>query len=130
MIVLDTHIWVWWVSNPDLLSAKHKAYLEANESEGLGVCAISIWEVAMLIAKGRLSFSVTAEEWLEQALRYPEVQLLELSPKIAVESTQLPGTFHKDPADQMIVATARVLDCPLMTMDGLILNYPHVKLVP
>jgi len=130
MIVLDTHIWVWWVSNPSLLSAKYTAYLEANEPTGIGVCAISCWEVAMLVEKGRLSFSVLVREWLEGALAYPGVRLLELSPEIAVESTRLPGTFHKDPADQMIVATARVLDCPLVTMDGLILNYPHVKLAP
>jgi PIN domain nuclease of toxin-antitoxin system len=84
----------------------------------------------MLIARGRLNFSLAAEDWLEQALGYPGVRLLELSPRIALKSAQLPGNFHKDPADQMIVATALVLDCPLMTMDTRVLNYPHVKLVP
>lgn len=130
MIVLDTHIWVWLVSSPDFLSPKHTAYLEAHEQEGLGVCAISVWEVAMLIARGRLNFSLAAEDWLEQALGYPGVRLLELSPRIALKSAQLPGNFHKDPADQMIVETALVLDFPLMTMDTRVLNYPHVKLVP
>ena len=130
MIVLDTHIWVWWVSEPSRLSETYKNYLEANESFGMGVPAISCWEVAMLVAKGRLGFSVPVRDWIEQALAYPGIRLIELSPQIAVDSTQLPGTFHKDPADQMIVATARVLGCPLVTMDGLILQYPHVQLGP
>ena len=93
----------------------------------------------MLVAKGRLGVSVPVRDWIEQAqksevasdaLAYPGIRLIELSPQIAVDSTQLPGTFHKDPADQMIVATARVLGCPLVTMDGLILQYPHVQLGP
>ena len=130
MIVLDTHIWIWWVSEPSRLSENYKNYLEANESSGMGVPAISCWEVAMLVAKGRLGFSVPVRDWIEQALAYPGIRLIELSPQIAIDSTQLPGTFHKDPADQMIVATARVLGCPLVTMDGLILQYPHVQLGP
>ena len=84
----------------------------------------------MLVAKGRLGFSVPVRDRIEQALAYPGIRLIELSPQIAIDSTQLPGTFHKDPADQMIVATARVLGCPLVTMDGLILQYPHVQLGP
>jgi PIN domain nuclease of toxin-antitoxin system len=65
---------------------------------------------------------------LRQALGYPGVRLVELTPRICVESTQLPGAFHRDPADQIIVATARVLDVPLVTVDGKILEYPYVKL--
>lgn len=67
-------------------------------------------------------------EWLDQALAYPGIQLLALSPRIATESTWLPGDFHKDPADQIIVATARVLGCALFTADEKIRNYPHVQL--
>ncbi|MCA9994929.1 MAG: type II toxin-antitoxin system VapC family toxin [Anaerolineales bacterium] len=70
------------------------------------------------------------EEWLETALHYPGIQLLALTPQIAVESTQLPGEFHRDPADQIIVATARIYDCPLLTVDNKIRQYSHVKLLP
>jgi PIN domain nuclease of toxin-antitoxin system len=67
------------------------------------------------------------EEWMEQALAYPGVQLIELTPRIAIESTKLPGSFHRDPADQIIVATARVYDIPLLTADSRIVQYPHVR---
>lgn len=69
-------------------------------------------------------------DWIQQALAYPGVRLIELSLRICVESTQLPGEFHRDPADQIIVATARIMDAPLRTVDGKILEYPHVKLIP
>lgn len=91
--------------------------------------AISCWEVAKLVEYGRLTLSCPIAEWFDQALAYPGIQLLPLTPRIAVESTQLPGTFHRDPADQIIVATARVYDCPLLTTDDKILHYPHVKLL-
>jgi PIN domain nuclease of toxin-antitoxin system len=130
MIVLDTHIWVWWVHGDDKLPPMYKAYIQDNESTGLGVSAISCWEVAKLVENNRLSLPIAADEWLDQALTYPGVRLLELTPQIAVASTQLPGVFHRDPADQIIVATARVYDCPLVTLDGKILAYQHVQVVP
>jgi len=70
---------------------------------------------------------VSLEKWFKQALNYPGVRTIELTPEIATESTRLPGNFHKDPADQIIVATARVLKCTLVTSDERILDYPHVK---
>lgn len=78
----------------------------------------------------RITLPLPVDEWLDQALAYPGIQLLELTPRIVVESTQLPGTFHRDPADQMIVATARVYDCPLITVDEKIRAYTHVKVAP
>lgn len=69
-------------------------------------------------------------EWMENALAYPGIHLLELTPKIAIESTELPVGFHRDPADQMIVATARLHNLTLLTADEKILNYPHVKTFP
>lgn len=77
-----------------------------------------------------MTLPVPAGEWLDQALAYPGMRLLDLTPRIAVESTQLPGAFHRDPADQMIVATARVYDCPLVTLDRKIRSYQHVQLAP
>jgi PIN domain nuclease of toxin-antitoxin system len=127
MILLDTHIWVWWVNQGTELSSVQRDYLLREQGNGLGVSIISCWEIAKLVQLGRLQFTIPVAQWLDQALSYPGIQLLDLSLPIVIESTQLPGNFHRDPADQMIVATARVHDIPLMTADGLILNYPHVK---
>lgn len=130
MIVLDTHIWIWWVHDDPQLPPTYKTYLQTQEANGFGICAISCWEVAKLVEIGRLSVPIPVADWLDQALAYPGMRLLDLSPRIAVESTQLPGTFHRDPADQLIVATARVYNCPLVTLDGKIRAYPHVQLAP
>lgn len=129
MIVLDTHIWVWWVDGGNQLAPDYAALIQAEAVNGLGVCAISCWEVAKLVELGRLQLAVPVDQWLAQSLQ-PPVQLLPLSPEVAVGATQLPGTFHRDPADQLIVATARFYDCPLVTVDRLIRAYPHVRLVP
>jgi PIN domain nuclease of toxin-antitoxin system len=130
VIVLDTHIWVWWVHVDAKLPEPYREYLRRNESDGLGISAISCWEVAKLVEYGRLKLPLPVGEWLTQALNYPGVQLLELTPQIAVESTQLPGEFHKDLADQIIVATARIYNSPLVTLDGRILAYSHVLKQP
>ena len=129
MIILDTHIWVWWVDGGAQLPANYLALIQAEAANGIGVCAISCWEVAKLVELGRLVFAIPVDQWLGQALRSP-VQLLPLSREVAVGSSQLPGTFHRDPADQLIVATARHYDCPLVTLDRQIRAYPHVRLAP
>ena len=130
MIVLDTHIWIWWVHGDSSLPAAIGTLLNGSEPTGIAVSAISCWEVAKLVERGRLALPCPVSDWLQQALSYPGIRLIELSPRICVESTQLPGEFHRDPADQIIVATARVLDAPLVTMDGKILQYAHVRLTP
>ncbi len=127
MIVLDTHIWVWWVHGDSRLSEAHAAILQQHEVSGLGISAISCWEVAKLVEKGRLILPRAIDEWIRLALGYPGVTLLPLEPEIAIESTRLPGSFHKDPADQIIVATARVHQCPVVTIDRRISAYPHVR---
>lgn len=129
MIVLDTHIWVWWVHGDPRLTAEQQHTLSENEPTGLGVSVISCWEVAKLVEYKRLVLPGPILDWLNEALAYPGVHLLDLAPRIAAESTELPGEFHKDPADQIIVATARVLGCALMTADEKIREYPHVQLI-
>ena len=129
MIVLDTHIWIWWVHGSDRLSQTQLEVIEANEDGVIGVSAISLWEIAKLVENGRLELPVSLEKWFSQALNYPGVQIIELTPEIATESTRLPGEFHRDPADQIIVATARVMKCKLVTSDEKILNYSHVKTI-
>ena len=127
MILLDTHIWVWWVDDSQQLTDRRRHVVQDNVSSGLGISAISCWEVAKLVEYGRLELSCPIEEWMEQAVAYPGMQLLELTPQIAIESTKLPGSFHRDPADQIIVATARIYDISLLTADSRILQYPHVR---
>ena len=129
MILLDTHIWVWWVTSVDKLSARQAEAIRASESDAIGVSAISCWEVAKLVALGRLALALPLDDWVEVALQYPGVTLLPLTAQIAIASTRLPGEFHNDPADQIIVATARAHDCPLLTRDGKILRYPEVNTI-
>ena len=93
----------------------------------LGVSIISCWEIAKLTEYGRLKLPFPVDEWLRLALAHPGVSLLPLSPGIVVDSTRLPGTFHRDPADQLLVATARVLEIPIVTVDERIRAYPHVE---
>lgn len=126
MIVLDTHIWIWWVHGDARLTEDQRKLIQENEADGLGVSIISCWEVAKLVERGRLSLPCAVGDWLDEALAYPGVELLDLTTSIVVDSTQLPGVFHKDPADQLIVSTARVHGCSLLTADVNILSYPHV----
>ncbi len=129
MIVLDTHAWIWWVQEDQRLTSRQAEVIQSNESESIGVSAISCWEVAKLVQAGRLQLPIPLIEWFESALNYPGIRLLALTPEIAVESTELPGEFHRDPADQIIVATARVHRCPLVTSDEKIIKYAHVQTV-
>jgi len=109
VILLDTHVWVWWVSRPDRLQAWHREVLERGADRTFGVSIISCWEVAKLVEYGRLKLDRGAGLWIESALSGPGVSLVQLNPRIVVKATQLPPPFHRDPADQLLVATARVL---------------------
>ena len=128
MIVLDTHVWVWWVHQDDRLPTKSRSFITQHETRLIGISAISCWEVAKLVERGRLRLPLPADQWLHAALAYPGVKLLDLAPDIAADACNLPGTFHSDPADQIIVATARHHGSELVTMDQRILSYPHVPL--
>jgi PIN domain nuclease of toxin-antitoxin system len=130
LIVLDTHVWVWWVHADPRFTPEFQRVLDEHEQTGLGVSAISCWEVAKLVEYKRLVLPCPVRDWLDQALAYPGVRLLDLTPQVAVASTQLPGVFHRDPADQIIVATALLLGCPVVTADEKIREYPHVEVLP
>ena len=129
MIVLDTHIWVWWIHNDARLTDTLRNHIFLNEDNGLGISVFSCWEVAKLVEIKKLTLHCPIDEWMSTALNYPGIKLLELTPQIAVESTRLPGEFHRDPADQIIVATARIHNSALLTLDQKILSYPHVGLL-
>ena len=129
MIIVDTHIWLWWVDDEKRLTPKQIEWILKNEKDIIGVSAISCWEIAKLVELGKLGFSIPVIDWLNQSLEYPGIKLIGISPDIAVESTQLPGSFHRDPADQIIVATARIYNCPLVTSDEKIIKYPYVETI-
>jgi PIN domain nuclease of toxin-antitoxin system len=104
----------------------------AGKESFLRVSAISAWEVAMLEARGRIRFDIPCEEWVEQAFGLPGLSLMPLTPSICFRSVHLPGTFHGDRADRIIVATARQLGALLLTRDGPLLQYAalgHVRAV-
>ena len=130
MILLDTHIWIWLVHDDSRLVNEYRDYLAQKKAESWGVSIISCWEIAKLVEYDRLDLRMPVDEWLEGALAPTNIHLISLTPEICVESTQLPAGFHRDPADQMIVATARILDCPLVTMDLKIRDYAHVRVKP
>jgi PIN domain nuclease of toxin-antitoxin system len=125
MIILDTHIWVWHVQQDIRLTQRHQKILQENQSSGLGVSIYSCWEVAKLVEYDRLTLPCSLENWFLTALAYPGIQVLDLTPPIIIASTRLMD-FHKDPADQLIVATAKVLGLPLLTADQKILDYHGV----
>jgi PIN domain nuclease of toxin-antitoxin system len=100
-----------------------KGIRERSDADGLKIAGISLWETAMLCAKGRLKLNAPVLEWLESALRMPGLSVVQMDPRIAVDSSFLPGAFHGDPTDRLITATARVLGCRLVTFDHEILDY-------
>ncbi len=107
------------------MSVKAIDYLDSAEDFEIGIHVISCWEVAMLHARGRLSFSCGLDEWIAQALAYPRVKLVPLTQTAAVNSCRLPGEVHRDPADRMLIAAARELNDALVTADRKILAYEH-----
>lgn len=131
MIVLDTHALIWWVNGTDDLSTSAKRAINkalSNDEEVI-VSSITAWEIAMLISHGRLVLSMDVDTWLNEVAQIDGVSFLPIDNEIGVKSTILPGEFHKDPADRMIVATARKLSAPLVTADKKIRDYPHVKTI-
>ncbi len=129
MIVLDTHVWAWWVDGNERLTKTQLETITTHETDVIGVSAISVWEVAKLVELGKIELQPSLHEWFENALNYPGVRLIGLTPDIVIESTRLPEVFHRDPADQIIVATARIHNCPLLTSDMKILKYSHVTTI-
>ncbi len=139
MIILDTHIWERWVEEPVRLRAAQTAAIVAEENDVngvIGICATSLWEIAKLVELGRIQIDTDLADWFENALVYPHVRIINLSPSIAIRSTTLPGNAQlsrdvqiRDPSDQIIIATALLNNCPLATSDGKIVAYPGVQTI-
>jgi PIN domain nuclease of toxin-antitoxin system len=124
-LLLDTHVWVWFVGG-DAARLARRTVSSVERAVRDGRClvsVISVWELAMLEAKGRVRLGGAIDAWVAASRQPPGVTLAELSPEIAIESTRLPGDVHGDPADRMLIATARILGAVLVTCDERILTY-------
>jgi PIN domain nuclease of toxin-antitoxin system len=123
-LLLDTHVLVWLLNDSAQISGRVYAKMErAADADELFVSAITPWEIAMLVAKERLRLNRDVADWLEAALSLPGIQLEPLLPAIAVASTRLPWEVHSDPADRILLATARRLDATLLSADRQMLDY-------
>ena len=124
--LLDTHIWIWSQENPEQLGQKSRRELTDISRERF-VSTISTLEIARLIHLGLLRLRHRFAEWKQFSLAELNAATLDLNHEIAWEAYNLPGRFHNDPADRVLVATARIANLTLITADDLILRYPHVK---
>jgi PIN domain nuclease of toxin-antitoxin system len=116
--LLDTHVLLWWLSENPHLSAAQAAILEAADAENpLWVSEITLWEIATLYSLGRIEIHLPLRDWFQQAISPPLIRTCGITPAIAAEVAHLPDSFHRDPADRVLVATARVLSATLLTQD-------------
>jgi PIN domain nuclease of toxin-antitoxin system len=124
---LDTHAWIWWVTEDKRLSSSARALISSvAPRQGVWISPISIWEIAKKVEKHQLALDRPIRMWLNAALAMPGLFVAELTQDILVESCELPGPFHGDQADQMIVATVRHHRGRLVTKDAALRNYAHV----
>lgn len=133
-VLLDTHLWVWYVEGDRTrFAVRIEPIVEAAVERGaVLVSAISVWEIAQLEALKRLQLAQDVRTWTARALAFPGVRLKGLSPAIAIESTRLPGNPHRDPADRILIATARLSGAALVTCDARLVAYAkdgHVKVI-
>lgn len=118
MILLDTHVWLWLCLEPRRLSAPAVAAIRrALASGGLAIASISLWEVATMVARGRVVPHGTAEAWLGALVDRSGVVVKEITPAVATLATHFPADFPADPADRLIAATARADGMPLVSRD-------------
>jgi len=130
MILLDTHVWVWWLGQPDKLSENARKALEAAaKASGIYISSISVWEVALLVERKRLELTMELKTWLGKSEELPFISFIPVDNDIAYQSVYLPQPFHEDPADRIITATAIQMNYPLITTDKKILDYRHVETI-
>jgi PIN domain nuclease of toxin-antitoxin system len=127
MTVLDTHAWIWWVSEPARLGKSARRILDG--AKRVGVPAVCCLEVATLAARGRITLDRPPLEWIHDPLAQPHVELLALTPAVAVKAASFPSTFPGDPADRLVVATAMIESAILITKDDRIRRSGAVETV-
>jgi len=129
VFLLDTNVWLWMVEDPAQIPAAIKSIVNDPVNYPFSLSATSVWEVAKKVSLGKLALAVPIQYWMKRATNESYIYILPLSIEVSLESTQLPGEFHKDPADQIIVATARHHNLTVLTGDRKIKSYAHVKTV-
>jgi PIN domain nuclease of toxin-antitoxin system len=129
LILLDTHVWLWLLNGEEkLINSQCLSYIEKSvKYSNIRVSVISVWEVGMLESKGRIKFPIDCLDWVNNALNAPGISMVPITPEIAIESSRLPGKFHGDPADRIIVATVRKLGATLISHDRNIISYGKKK---
>ncbi len=123
MCLLDTHIWIWWITRSDRLSKSELRKLDKLSKEGgISISSISLWEMANLVSLNRITPNMPLREWLESATDPLFVKVLPITAQISAEVAVLPDSLHRDPADRLIIATSRALQIPLFTVDRKIIK--------
>jgi PIN domain nuclease of toxin-antitoxin system len=125
-LLLDTHVWIWSQENPDLLPPQTRKAIN-DRSNGCAVSVISELEIARLAQRKQIELDRGVEEWIDKSIAVLGAHEIELSRVIAVEAYRLPGEFHRDPADRVLVATARLFGMTLVSADRQLLRYRHVN---
>lgn len=130
MILIDTHVLLWWLSNPEQLSKKAIHTIEKTISDDtIYVSSISAWEIAMLVEKKRLVLTMGVNDWIIRSEALPFIKFVPINNSIAIKSVQLQGDIHSDPADRIIVATALLMNAQLVTKDERLRKYQHIKTI-
>jgi PIN domain nuclease of toxin-antitoxin system len=129
VLLLDTCAVIFIAENQTITPSARQQVRAASLAGGVLVSPISAWEIGLLAAKGQLTFLLHPNAWFRSFMSNPGVRLTPLTPEIAIESSYLPQLLHSDPADRMLIATARALQIPIMTRDRRILGYAQAGLV-
>ncbi len=129
-ILLDTHVWLWAMTGSSILKSSFcEAYEKILKSNGVIISPLSIWEMGMLVEKNRIEMEMDVMDWVNQALEIPGTQLCPITPRIAIQSTRLPGDIHGDPVDRLLIATAHEENAVLVTCDKKILAFGAEKFI-
>lgn len=123
-VLLDTHVWIWLLEGNSELSPKFLKAMDVCQTlNSIFISPISIWETGMLVEKKRIHLEMDCLDWVTQALNKTGINIVPISPHIAIQSTRLPGHIHGDPADRIIIATAHIENSVLVTCDQKLLDY-------
>jgi PIN domain nuclease of toxin-antitoxin system len=125
VIVIDTHVWIWWVDDDPKLKPGVRDRIDAEDD--VRVSAISLLEISTAVSLNRLVLKPSADYWLQVAQTAEQIRIEPITAEVCLESVRLPGDFHRDPADRLIVALARMARAELITADSKILGYPGVR---
>lgn len=124
-LLLDTHVWFWALQSPDKLGPACRAFMEDPQTT-LIIATISTLELGQLVMVGKIEIKGTLDAWVQRGIQSLGAQTVEMTHRIALLAYGLPGNFHKDPADRILVATAIDQGLTLVTADERVLQYPHV----